>query len=146
MSCLEVVVRTDGVPAGLHTLPADGVGCPEAQPEVLLLQRKRSQVSSASVWAPCWHPGARQGPEHPWVLWEEMPPVHSGVRGHIHGTVVVWMPPLPPPRVPLVVDELGKTPMGFPRPKGTEDTTPHGSWVGAGDPRTPSSALPSQVA
>lgn len=75
MSCLEVVVRTDGVPAGLHALPADGVGCPEAQPEVLLLQRKRSQVSSASVWAPCWHPGAGQGPEHPWVLWEKKPPV-----------------------------------------------------------------------
>lgn len=50
------------------------------------------------------------------------------------------------PRVPLVVDELGKTPLGFPRPKGMEDTTPRGSWVGAGDPRTPSSALPSQVA
>lgn len=35
---LEVAVRTAGVPAGLRALPADGMGCPEAQPEVLLLQ------------------------------------------------------------------------------------------------------------
>lgn len=143
MNCPEVVVRMDGVPAGLRALPADGVGHPEAHPEVLLLQRNRGQVSSASMWAPCWHPGAGQGSEHPWVLWEQKPLVPFWGQG-THP--VVWMPPLPPHVSPWLWLSWERPLWGFPKPKGMEDTPPHGSWVGAGDPRTPSSALPSQVA
>lgn len=146
MSCLEVVVRTDGVPAGLRALPADSMGHQETQPEVLLLQRNHGQVRSASVWAPCWHPGAGQGSEHPWVLWEQKPLVPFWGWGHIHGTAVVWMPPLPPHVSPWLWMSWERPLWGSQDPKGWRTQHHVGlGWV-LGTRGPPSSALPSQVA